>query len=104
MTPTTVIQVTTDGQLELPPEIRSRLQPGDEFVLWEDKDIIVLKKVEKPLRDEIVKPQKEVSSEPSSRFFEIADRLAGLNQIAPISEEEIQQEIQAYKQEKRNLT
>ncbi|MDY6805184.1 MAG: hypothetical protein SXA11_15445 [Cyanobacteriota bacterium] len=97
MTPTTVIQVTTDGQLELPPEIRSRLQPGDEFVLWEDKDIIVLKKLEKPLRDEIVKQE-------NSRFFEIADRLAGLNQIAPISEEEIQQEIQAYKQEKRNLT
>jgi len=97
MTPRTVIQITKSGELELPPEIRSRLQPGDEFLLWEEKDIIIIKKVEKSL-------EKKVNSEPDSRFFEIADRLAELKETLPISEEEIQEEIKAYKLEKRNLT
>lgn len=104
MTPTTVIQVTKDGQLKLPPEISSRLQPGDEFVLWAQKDTIILKRVEKPLVDDIIKQPDEVSNKPSARFFEIADRLVELNEIAPISEEEIQAEIKSYKQEKRKLS
>jgi hypothetical protein len=97
MTPRTVIQITKSGELELPPEIRSRLQPGDEFLLWEEKDFIVIKKVEKSLEN-------KVNPEADSRFFEIADRLAELKETLPISEEEIQEEIKAYKLEKRNLT
>jgi len=103
MTLTTVIQVTADGQLELPPEIRSKLHPGDEFVLWQEEDIIILKKVQKPLLSELIQHQETVNLEGSLSFFEIADRLSKLNEIDPISEEEIQEEIQAYKQEKRNL-
>lgn len=38
------------------------------------------------------------------RFFKIADRLAELNEIDPITEEEIQEEIRAYRREKRGLT
>ena len=97
MTPRTVIQITKSGELELPPEIRSRLQPGDEFLLWEEKDFIVIKKVEKSIKN-------KVNPEPDSRFFEMADRLAELKETLPISEEEIQEEIKAYKLEKRNLT
>ncbi|CAD5983129.1 hypothetical protein PCC9214_05126 [Planktothrix tepida] len=79
------------------------MHPGDEFVLWEEEDIIILKKVKKPLLNEFIEHQKTVDLEGSLSFFEIADRLSKLNEIDPISEEEIQEEIQAYKQEKRNL-
>jgi bifunctional DNA-binding transcriptional regulator/antitoxin component of YhaV-PrlF toxin-antitoxin module len=48
MTKTLVVQVTADGQLEIPPEVLSRLQPGDEYCLWEEEDMIVLKKIQKP--------------------------------------------------------
>lgn len=34
MSRTLVVQVTADGLLEIPIEIRSQLQPGDEYYLW----------------------------------------------------------------------
>ncbi|MDY7006923.1 MAG: AbrB/MazE/SpoVT family DNA-binding domain-containing protein [Cyanobacteriota bacterium] len=104
MTSKTVIQVTTNGQLELPSEIRSQLQPGDEFLLWQEEDTIILKRVEKSAVEDMIKTQKGVDRKPDSHFFEICDRLAQLNEIAPISEGEIQAEIKSYKQEKRKLT
>ncbi len=104
MTSKTVIQVTADRQLELPPEIRSQLQPGDEFVLWQEEDTIILKRVKNSAVEDMIKMQKRVNREPDSHFFEIGDRLAQLNEIAPISESEIQAEIKFYKQEKRRLT
>ena len=104
MTSKTVIQVTANGQLELPPEISSQLQPGDEFLLWQEEDTIVLKRVEKSTVEEMIKAKKGVNREPDSHFFEIGDLLAQLNEISPISVEEIKAEIQSYKQEKRKLT
>ena len=104
MTSKTVIQVTANGQLELPPEISSQLQPGDEFLLWQEEDTIILKRVEKSTVEEMIKAKKGVNSEPDSHFFEVGDRLAQLNEISPISEEEIKAEIQSYKQDKRRLT
>ncbi|WP_143438289.1 AbrB/MazE/SpoVT family DNA-binding domain-containing protein [Hydrocoleum sp. CS-953] len=104
MTSKTVIQVTANGQLELPPEIRSQLQPGDEFFLWQDEDTIILKRVKKSAVKDMINAQKGVNREASSRFFEICDRFHELNEIDPISEEEIQAEIKSYKQEKRKLT
>jgi bifunctional DNA-binding transcriptional regulator/antitoxin component of YhaV-PrlF toxin-antitoxin module len=47
MRQTRVLQVTAQGQLELPPEISSELQPGDEFVIWQEEDTIVLKRLQK---------------------------------------------------------
>ena len=55
MTSKTVIQVTVNGQLELPPEISSQLQPGDEFLLWQEEDTIILKRVEKSTVEEMIK-------------------------------------------------
>jgi bifunctional DNA-binding transcriptional regulator/antitoxin component of YhaV-PrlF toxin-antitoxin module len=100
MTLKTIIKVTADGKLELPPEIRSRLQSGDEFLLWEEKDTIILKKVQNSLVDDS-KQQERIKGD--ERFFEIADRLAELNKVDPITEEEIQEEIRAYRREKRGL-
>ncbi len=56
------------------------------------------------MSEDMIKVQKGVNREPDSHFFEICDRLHELNEIDPISEEEIQAEIQSYKQEKRKLT
>lgn len=47
MRQTRVLQVTAQGQLELPPEISSELQPGDEFTIWQEEDTIVLKRLQK---------------------------------------------------------
>ncbi|NET27958.1 AbrB/MazE/SpoVT family DNA-binding domain-containing protein [Okeania sp. SIO1I7] len=101
MTSKTVIQVTTNGQLELPSEIRSQLQPGDEFLLWQEEDTIILKRVEKSAVEDMIKANQGVNHKSDSHFFEICDRLHQLNEIDPISEEEIQAEIKSYRQEKR---
>jgi bifunctional DNA-binding transcriptional regulator/antitoxin component of YhaV-PrlF toxin-antitoxin module len=96
-----VIQVTIDGQLELPIAIRSRLQAGDKFVLWEEEDTIILKRVNKTVLED---PNQTASGNERSQdlsFFAIADRLAELNEVEPISEAEIEAEIRAYKREKR---
>ncbi|NES64985.1 MAG: hypothetical protein F6K24_06850 [Okeania sp. SIO2D1] len=85
----TVIPVTTNERLELLSEIRSQLQPGDEFVLWQEEDSIILKRVKKSAAENMIKTQKGVNRESDSRFFAICDRLAQLNEIAPISEGEI---------------
>ena len=34
MRSTTLVSVTSDRQLELPPAIQSTLQPGDEYLIW----------------------------------------------------------------------
>jgi len=101
MTSKTVIQVTIDGQLELPIAIRSRLQSGDEFVLWEEEDTIILKRVKKPVFEEKNKSESGNERSQDLSFFAIADRLAELNEVEPISEAEIEEEIRAYKREKR---
>jgi hypothetical protein len=48
MRPTTLVSVTADRQLELPPEIQATLHPGDEYLIWQTTDTIVFKKVQKP--------------------------------------------------------
>lgn len=46
----TIITVTSDRQLELPPEIQTALTPGDEYLIWQTEDTILFKKVQKPLQ------------------------------------------------------
>lgn len=48
MPQTTVVSVTPNRQLELPPEIQATLQPGDEYLMWQTEDTILLKKVQRP--------------------------------------------------------
>jgi hypothetical protein len=46
----TIISVTPDRQLEIPPEIQAQLTPGDEYLIWQTEDTILFKKVLKPLQ------------------------------------------------------
>ena len=43
-----IIAVSTDRAIELPPEIQANLQPGDQYLVWQTEDTILLKKVQKP--------------------------------------------------------
>lgn len=48
MTQAKVISVNPNRQLELPEELLQRLNPGDEYLLWQTEDTILLKKIQKP--------------------------------------------------------
>jgi hypothetical protein len=48
MRATTLISVTPDRQLELPPEIQATLEPGDEYLIWQTEDTILFKKIQRP--------------------------------------------------------
>jgi hypothetical protein len=49
MTPTSIVCVSSDGAITLPPDIQATLQPGDEYLVWQSDDTILLKKVQKPM-------------------------------------------------------
>ena len=42
-----IVGVTSDGQLELPSDIQSRLIPGDKYIMWQAEDSIIFKKLQK---------------------------------------------------------
>lgn len=44
-----IVSVPPDKQLELPPDIQEKLIPGDEYLLWENDDSIMFKKLKKML-------------------------------------------------------
>jgi hypothetical protein len=48
-TSTSIVFVTSDRAIALPPEIQATLQPGDEYLVWQTDDTILLKKVQKPM-------------------------------------------------------
>ena len=48
MRKTTIVSVTPDRLLEIPPEIQANLTPGDEYLIWQTEDSILFKKVPKP--------------------------------------------------------
>ena len=45
----TIVSVTDNCQLELPPEVQATLNPGDEYLIWTTDDSIWFKKIQKPL-------------------------------------------------------
>jgi hypothetical protein len=40
-----IVSVTSDKQLELPPDIQEKLVPGDEYLIWQTEDSILFKKI-----------------------------------------------------------
>jgi hypothetical protein len=52
----TIVSVTKDHQLELPPELQAQLTPGDEYIIAVSDNLITFQKIQKPLRfDELQK-------------------------------------------------
>lgn len=45
----TIISVTSNLQLEIPPEIQAKLHAGDEFMIWEEGENIFFQKLQKPI-------------------------------------------------------
>ena len=45
----TIVSVTDNLQLEIPPEIQAKLHAGDEFMIWEEGENIFFQKLQKPV-------------------------------------------------------
>jgi hypothetical protein len=43
------VSITQERQFAFPPEIIETLEPGDEYLLWQTDDTIVLKKITQPI-------------------------------------------------------
>jgi hypothetical protein len=43
------VSITQERQVAFPPEILETLEPGDEYLLWQTDDTIVLKKITQPI-------------------------------------------------------
>lgn len=83
-----VARITAEGHIVLPQEITDKIGEMDELLVFQrDDDTILLKKIHPP-------------SSPK-RLSEIAARLAALNEVTPITPDEVEAEIQAYRAEKR---
>ncbi|RLC72290.1 MAG: hypothetical protein DRI52_03820 [Chloroflexi bacterium] len=83
-----VAQIRAEGYIVLPSEIMDKIGEMDKFLVFQrDNDTILLKKIHPP-------------SSPK-RLSEIADRLAALNEVAPITPDEVEAEIRAYRAKKR---
>ncbi|WP_017302192.1 hypothetical protein [Nodosilinea nodulosa] len=49
MAQTKVVSITRDRQFAFPPEILATLNPGDEYLVWQTEDTILLKKIAQPI-------------------------------------------------------
>jgi hypothetical protein len=49
MAETKVVSITQDRQFAFPPEILATLNPGDEYLVWQTADTILLKKITQPI-------------------------------------------------------
>ena len=50
-TPQPIIGIATVGEtqnLEIPPDIKATLKPGEKYLIWQSQETIFLKKVQKP--------------------------------------------------------
>lgn len=77
-----IVRVTPEGQLEMPPEVKAQLRPGDEYAMSVTEDAIVFKKLPKPLTwDELsrrIENQKADTIKPSvdlDKFFQELEQL-----------------------------
>ncbi|NJP08926.1 MAG: hypothetical protein HC866_05100 [Leptolyngbyaceae cyanobacterium RU_5_1] len=71
-----IIEVTANGQLELPTEVRERLSPGEKYKVSMTEDSIVLEKVQKTEinLDDWFRRIEEVGSDPEQpTLHELAD-------------------------------
>lgn len=91
------IKLNPDGTLKLPDELRETLKGISDLTISWDEQIIVIE-----IKSNLLTNQSMSKEEKIKRFFESADKLQQFNQIEPITEEEIQAEIEAYRLEKHS--
>ena len=85
-------KIDSEGNVALPDRLKDRLKGSDKLVvLWND-EFILLKKAAPS-----APPSNASKKEKIGRLFEISDLLAKLNEIAPLSEAEVQAKIAAAK-------
>lgn len=89
------IKLNPDGILKLPDELRETLKDISDLTISWDEQIIVIE-----IKSNLLTNQSISKEEKIKRFFDCADKLQQYNQIEPITEEEIQAEIEAYRLEK----
>jgi hypothetical protein len=91
-----IIKILEDGTLMLPDALKESLKKTPELAVVWNENLIVIN------RQERVNYEEELSKEDHiKRLFETMQKLSLLNEIEPITEEEIQAEIEAYREEKR---
>ncbi|MEB3288495.1 MAG: hypothetical protein VKI82_01190 [Leptolyngbya sp.] len=67
----TVVSVTNDRQLELPPELQEQLTPGDEYIIAVSDNLITFQKIQKPLRfDQLQKHIEALGPDPEEMSLE----------------------------------
>jgi hypothetical protein len=83
------VKLNPDGTLELPSELRETLKDvSDLTVSWDERVIVI------EIKSSLSKKEK------LQHFFNAADKLQQFNQVEPFSEDEIREEIDAYRSEK----
>lgn len=80
------IAQTANGIITLPADMRDALGDAEKVLVIQAEDGLYLKRIEAPRR---------------SGLLELADKLAALNEVDPITPEEIEAEIAAVRAEKR---
>ncbi len=78
-----MIKMSSKGQVVIPAEIRDnlRLETGTKFVIWAEKDTVLLKKIGKPSSegiDRLFKRSSEYAKNVGLRKADIADTLKEL--------------------------
>ncbi len=77
-----IVSVTSDKQLELPSDIQEKLVPGDEYLIWENNDLIMFKKISSTIT-----------------FEQLQEKIASLGKDETwISEEEVCQIVKEVRQ------
>jgi hypothetical protein len=67
----TIVSVTGDRQLELPPEVQEQLIPGDEYLLSMSDDTITLQKIQKSYRfDQLQQKIEALEPDPNEMSLE----------------------------------
>lgn len=80
-----IISITADKQIELPPDIKEKLVPGDEYLIWQNDDSIMLKKVSQ-----------------NGTFEQLQNKIASLGKDETwMSEDEVCQIVKEVRKERR---
>ena len=77
------IKMSSKGQIVIPKEIREEInvEEGSLFAVFGEKDTIVLKKIEKPSKEQLISDLKEFSEKAKKRLIKQGIREQDINKI-----------------------